>query len=110
MYRQTGCKDSATGSITPACFRAGLPVRDRRRGQVLRGHACDLSVLVDATTAVGHGRHRRRQIDVTNKDRRAEICERMAETGEPYAEARRQVIEARPPGRLRPRTRPGVGG
>lgn len=33
---------------------------------------------------------------MTNKDRKAEIRERMAITGESYAEACRQVIEARP--------------
>lgn len=56
--------------------------------------------MVETTTAVRHGRHRRRQIDMTNKDRKAEIHQRMAETGEPYAEARRKVIEGR--GRDRP--------
>jgi hypothetical protein len=52
--------------------------------------------MVEATTAVRRGQHRRRQNDMTNKDRKAEIRERMANTGESYAEARRQVIEARP--------------
>jgi hypothetical protein len=35
---------------------------------------------------------------MTNKDRKAEIRERMAKTGEPYTEARRHLIESRPRG------------
>ena len=33
---------------------------------------------------------------MTNKDQKTEIRQRMAATGEPYAEARRKVIQARP--------------
>jgi len=49
----------------------------------------------DATTAVRRGRHRRKKIDMTNTNRKAEIYQRMAETDEPYAEARRKVLETR---------------
>jgi hypothetical protein len=60
--------------------------------------------MVEPTTAVRRGRHRRRQIDMTNKDQKAGIHQRMAATGEPYAEARRKVIEAR--SRRRPAAEP----
>jgi hypothetical protein len=55
----------------------------------------DPDVMVDITTAVRRGRHRRRQIDMTNKDSKAEIRARMAKTGESYVQGRRKVIEDR---------------